>query len=171
MSLITRTVAAAFLLVAMLQGALAERLAAPQGETLLVMRGDIDSANPERAAHFDRAMLEAMPSVTITTNTVWSKGEVTFTGVPLRHLAALVGARGTTLHAVALNGFTIDIPLDDPRQDGAIVAYRADGEPLSVRSLGPLRLVYPYDSSPRYRSELVYFRSVWQLTALEVEAR
>ncbi|MDP5360810.1 MAG: oxidoreductase, partial [Paracoccaceae bacterium] len=33
---------------------------------------------------------------------------------------------------------------------------------------GPLWVVYPYDMSADYRSEVIYYRSIWQLDRIEV---
>lgn len=51
----------------------------------------------------------------------------------------------------------------DAQGHGLILAYLLDGQPMSVRDKGPLWLVYPYDASPAFRSEVIYSRSIWQL--------
>jgi hypothetical protein len=42
-----------------------------------------------------------------------------------------------------------------------------DGKTMSVRDKGPLWIIYPYDSSADYRTEVVYSRSIWQLDRIE----
>ncbi|RYH00603.1 oxidoreductase, partial [Salipiger sp. IMCC34102] len=39
---------------------------------------------------------------------------------------------------------------------------------MQVRDKGPLWIVYPYDDTPEYRSEVIYSRSIWQLDRIEV---
>ena len=60
------------------------------------------------------------------------------------------------------------MPLTDAVEGGPIVAYRMDGETMSVRDKGPLWIVYPYDSDADYRTEVIYSRSIWQLDRIEV---
>jgi hypothetical protein len=48
-----------------------------------------------------------------------------------------------------------------------MVAYAINDQPISVRTKGPLFVVYPFDSKPELQSNLYYERSIWQLKALE----
>jgi hypothetical protein len=40
---------------------------------------------------------------------------------------------------------------------------------MSLREKGPLWIIYPFDSSPEYQTELTYSRSIWQLNRIEVQ--
>jgi hypothetical protein len=40
---------------------------------------------------------------------------------------------------------------------------------MSLREKGPLWIIYPFDSSPEYQTELIYSRSIWQLNRIEVQ--
>jgi hypothetical protein len=91
-----------------------------------------------------------------------------FTGVSLATLLETVGATGETLRAVALNDYAVEIPAGDAVAGGPILAYEMDGAAMSVRDKGPLWIVYPYDLSAEYRTEVVYARSIWQLSEVEV---
>ena len=143
-------------------------LPAPEGEVVLTVTGDIAVTNEGDAAVFDVAMLEAMDPVTIETTTIWTDGVQTFTGVPLARLMEAVGAEGESLSATAINDYAVQIPSEDWVEDGPIVAYLANGEPMSVRTKGPLWIVYPYDDVAAYRSEVIYARSIWQLDRIAV---
>lgn len=142
---------------------------APTGQPILFVDGAISHTNVGVEAQFDLEALLAQPAVTFTTSTNWTEGMPTFTGVPLKALLEAVGATGTTVSAVALNNYAIDIPLDSLNDDAPIVAYHIDGKPFSRRDKGPLWIVYPYDSSADYRNDLVYGRSIWQLQRLTVK--
>lgn len=144
----------------------AEPLPRPEGEVLLTVSGAIAHTNDGDTARFDRAMLEAMEPVTIETTTIWTEGTQSFTGVPLSRLMEEVGAGGATLTATAINDYAVEIPGDDK---GAIIAYLNNGKAMSVRDKGPLWVIYPYDSSPDYRTEVIYSRSIWQLDRISVE--
>ncbi|WP_116082412.1 oxidoreductase [Tropicimonas sp. IMCC34011] len=146
----------------------AQELPAPTGETLLTVTGAIARTNDEGAALFDRAMLEGLEPVTIETETIWTEGPQTFTGVSLARLMDELGGEGETLMATAINDYAVEIPAGDAVEGGAIVAYLNNGEPMSVRGKGPLWIVYPFDASPDYRTEAIYSRSIWQLDRIDV---
>jgi len=126
-------------------------------ETLLT----VTHAGQEQA--YDMEALEALGAVTFETETIWTDGVQSFTGVPLKNLAEALDLEDGTLLASAINDYTVEIPLTDAVEGGPIIAYLNNGAPMSVREKGPLWIVYPYDSTPDYQSELIYSRSIWQL--------
>ena len=143
-------------------------LATPTGEEVLRIDGAITLTNADGAAIFDMDMLQALPAAEFQTTTQWTEGTKTFKGVPLKTLLESVGATGATITATALNSYRVDIPFDALKDDVPIVAYMIDGETFSRRDKGPLWIVFPYDSSAEYQTELVYGWSIWQLATLTV---
>lgn len=143
-------------------------LATPTGEQILTVDGAIANTNAKGSAQFDLDMLMAMPASSFETTTNWTDGKKTFTGVPLKALLESVGAEGATVTATALNNYSVEIPMDSITDDVPIVAYHIDGEPFSRRDKGPLWIVYPYDQSEEYRTDLVFGWSIWQLSKLSV---
>lgn len=163
----------ALVLVGVLVGVLsapaaAQTLPEPTGEVILTISGNIATTNAGETARFDLEMLEALPAHEFTTDTEWTEGTHTFRGVRLGTLMETVGASGDTIRAIALNDYAIEIPMSDATDGSALVAYRMDGKTMSVRQKGPLWVVYPYASDPRFRSDVIYSRSIWQLDRLEV---
>ena len=147
----------------------AAELAKPTGSVILTIRGDITQSNgPDNTALFDLALLDKLPQSSFVTTTIWTKGKLKFSGVSLRALLDAVGAKGTKLRLIALNDYSVEMPVTDAIVGGPILASRLDGRTLAVRDKGPLWLVYPYDDNSAYRSEVIYSRSVWQLKAIEV---
>ena len=163
-----RLVAVALLLSVSLLPAHAAPLAAPAGDVVLTISGGVAETNGDGEARFDMAMLKALPATEFTTTTIWTDGKIRFTGVLLKDLLAAVGAHGKTVHAVALNDYAIDMPLADAMSGGPLLAYAVNGQPMPVRDKGQLWIVYPYDSDAKYRSELAYSRSIWQLARIEI---
>ncbi len=163
-----RMLTAAYM-IAMLAPAHAEPLAAPSGKPILVVSGAISETNVDGTAQFDRAMLEAMGTVTVETRTPWYDGVRTFEGVRLDALMEAVGASGETVRAVALNDYVATMPVQDFARFGTILALKRDGEYMSVREHGPLFIIYPFDSDPELQSQTYFGRSVWQLAKLAVE--
>lgn len=114
------------------------------------------------------ADLVALPQVEFTTTTIWTEGELTFSGPSLSGLLATLGVENTDLEMTAINNYKVRIPREAIETDAPIIANRIDGEQFGVRQKGPLWLVYPYDAEERYRSETVFSYSIWQLTSIRV---
>lgn len=140
----------------------------PAGPPVLSLTGNIGQRNTADAADFDLAMLEKLPQHSITTTVPWYPTARTFTGVLLRDLLAAVGAQGSTLRAIALNDYRVDIPVKDAHDHDVIVAYRLDGQPMSVREKGPLVIMYPFDGVRELRNAVYFGRAAWQLRRIEV---
>ena len=115
----------------------------------------------------DRSDLSKLTVTSFDTSTIWTDGVHTFTGVSVKTLTDLIGVTNGMLRATAINNYAIEIPVSDAVNEGPIIAYLMDGKEMSVRDKGPLWIVYPYDASPDYRSEVVYSRSIWQLDRIE----
>jgi DMSO/TMAO reductase YedYZ molybdopterin-dependent catalytic subunit len=111
--------------------------------------------------------LRALPATTVTTDihcvTRWSRFDAGFVGVHWRELAALcrptASARFAIAHAEA--GFTSNVPLAALADEDALVAYEADGEPLTPEHGWPVRLLVP----SRY-----FWKSAKWLRGLELSA-
>lgn len=147
---------------------LAAPLATPKDKTILEVAGQINTANKDSTAVFDREMLEGLGMETVTTTTPWHTGPQKFEGVRLSKLMELVGAKGKTIKAVALNDYVTQIPIEDFEKFNPILALKREGEYMPVRDKGPLFIVYPYDSKSELKSQTYYGRSAWQLKRLEV---
>ena len=93
--------------------------------------------------------LRQLPAVEVTQDihcvTRWSKFDLTFKGVPWSAIKPLIGqqpsARFAIAHAEA--GFTSNVPIEFLEDERALLAYEADGEPLTKEHGWPLRLVIP----------------------------
>tara|TARA_R110000737_G_scaffold351725_1_gene394824 strand:- start:463 stop:891 length:429 start_codon:yes stop_codon:yes gene_type:complete len=107
--------------------------------------------------------LEALPVTEFETSTIWTDGPQVFRGVRMVDLLAHFGIEGGTLKLTAANDYSIEVPVDSFTDDGAILAYQRNGQTMTLRTKGPLWVVYPYDSSPKFQSEVIYSNSIWQL--------
>lgn len=149
-------------------GAMADTLAKPHGDVILTISGNIEHTNGEGIAEFDIDMLRELGGAVYETSTIWSEGQQKFTGVVLQALLEHVGATGTQLEAMAINDYKITIPVETIDEVAPIIAYERDDQPMSRRDKGPLWIVYPYDSSSDYRTEVIYSQSIWQLNRIAV---
>jgi DMSO/TMAO reductase YedYZ molybdopterin-dependent catalytic subunit len=122
----------------------------------------------EEEVVLDYDALRELPATEITVDihcvTRWSRFDTSFRGVHWRELAALAGpkpgARFVVAHAE--QGFTSNVPLEAIEADDALVAWEADGAPLTPEHGWPLRLVVP----SRY-----FWKSAKWLRALELRAQ
>jgi DMSO/TMAO reductase YedYZ molybdopterin-dependent catalytic subunit len=91
----------------------------------------------------------ALPATEITIDihcvTRWSRFDTTFRGVHWRDLAELVRPKPTARFVVAPaeQGFSANVPLAAIEDEHALLAWEADGEPLTAEHGWPLRLVVP----------------------------
>lgn len=146
----------------------AEPLPEPSGTVILTVSGDIPVTNVGESAQFDLDGLRALGLSSIETTTIWTDGKQVFQGVSLKDLLARLNATGGQVTAKAINDYSVVIPASDAADDGPIIAYMRNGVTMSVRDKGPLWIIYPYDSASRYRTEVIYSRSIWQLDRLEI---
>jgi hypothetical protein len=134
---------------------------------ILTISGKINATDSEFV--FDRTKLEALGMVSFETKTPWYKESVKFEGIPLDKLMTYVGASGDKVLAIALNDYSVEIPIEDFAKHHVILALKRDGEYMSVRDKGPLFVIYPFDSDPELRSQKFYSRSAWQVNRMVVK--
>jgi DMSO/TMAO reductase YedYZ molybdopterin-dependent catalytic subunit len=77
--------------------------------------------------------------------TRWSRFDARFRGVHWRELAKLAAPTSAAQFVVAHaeQGYTTNVPLASLEDENALLAYEAEGEPLTLEHGGPLRLVIP----------------------------
>ena len=131
------------------------------GDTVLTFKHEGE------VSEFDLDALVSMGAVEISTTTIWTDGVQTFTGVSLNTFLAEVDVTHGTLKATAVNDYAVEVPVEDAVDGGPIIAYLSNGEHMSLRDKGPLWIIYPYDSDPKYQTEVIFSRSIWQLDRLE----
>ncbi|WP_134499474.1 molybdopterin-dependent oxidoreductase [Microvirga pakistanensis] len=144
-------------------------LPAPKERPILTVSGNISVTNQGNTAVFDRAMLEAVGTVSFETETPWYSEPVKFEGVPLAKLMQHLGAKGEHIVVTALNDYSSDIPFTDIMKYNVILATKQNGQYMSVRDKGPLFIVYPFDSDPELKHQTYYGRSVWQVSKIAVK--
>ena len=146
----------------------------PAEQVVLTISGNISRFNSEKSessqpvAALDLAMLEALGSEEISTKTPWTEGDTRFEGVRLSDLLELVGARSNQLTLAGLDSYSADINTIDFNRYPIIVAYKRDAEYMTVRSLGPLWLMFPFDQYPELLTEANKAAAVWQLISIVV---
>ena len=149
--------------------AIADSLSTPTGKVVLTISGKIGERNSPQGVQFDMAMIEKLPQHSFTTLTPWEKQPIQFTGPLLRDVLAAVKAQGTVIKAMALNDYQSSIPVEDATKFDMVMALKMNGQPIPVKTKGPLFIVYPFDAKPELRSAVYYERSPWQVKSLTLE--
>ena len=119
---------------------------------------------------FNIRQLEEIGTEVVETTTIWTDGVQTFVGVPLNLLLDHLEVTSGELVARAINDYAISFPVEEALEPGPIIAFLRNGEQMTVRDKGPLWIIYPYDSSEEFQSEVIYARSIWQLNRIEIRA-
>jgi DMSO/TMAO reductase YedYZ molybdopterin-dependent catalytic subunit len=123
------------------------------------------SGEVERPLTLTWAQLLELPSRKVTVDihcvTRWSRFDTTFKGVHWSELAKLVAPKPSAHFVVAHaeQGFTSNMPLAAIEDESALIAYEADGEPLTPDHGWPVRLLVP--------SRYLWKSAKW-LTGIEV---
>lgn len=148
---------------------LAAQLEPPTDPVVLTIDGAITNTNGPTGASYDRAMLIGLGIETVATTTHFTQGNQNFEGVRLRKILDAVGARGSILTATALDGYSVDIPIEDADRFEVFLAMKWNGAIMRVRTKGPIWIIYPISRFPETNNEIYSARSVWQLTKLTVK--
>ncbi|WP_162651705.1 molybdopterin-dependent oxidoreductase [Lentilitoribacter sp. Alg239-R112] len=137
---------------------------ADQSGTILTVR-----ENATTIQVFDFEALSTMKSTKFETTTIWTEGVQSFEGVPLKTLLEDLKITDGMVLATAVNDYAVEIPISEISSSAPVIAYKQNGERMSLRDKGPLWLVYPYDAHPEFQTEVTYSRSIWQLNRIEVK--
>lgn len=147
----------------------AQTLAKPKGPILLTVSGLISQRNAGDTAVFDADMLDALAGSKFMTSSSWNKNAVTFEGPLLKSILQAVGAKGQRLKMTATDRYEVSVPISDATLFDPVLARWVDGKELTLRTMGPLFMMYPFDSKPQIKSDIYYARSIWQLDRIVVE--
>jgi len=137
-------------------------------EVVLVIKEQAASINSEKGLSLTLKQLRSLPQVEITTHTRWTQGEKHFKGPLLRDVLALKTKQFKQVRAVAINGYRVEIPSQDYLNFDVILALYEGEKPLTLRTKGPIWIIYPWSDSPELERGVYYARAVWQLSKLEV---
>ncbi len=140
---------------------------APSGEVILTLTGKVGLPNAGRTVRLDMAGIEAFGAETVELYEPFQKTRMSFRAVPLARVLDAAGVPGgaATLHAVALNDYRVDIPVDVARGDGVLLATAdGDGSAIPGEDGGPIRIVFA-DGAPGADNDDYW---IWSLARLDV---
>lgn len=96
-----------------------------------------------KAAQFDFDALTSLDSVKV--NADFPKGQDIheYEGPLLVDVLKAAGATGETVTMQALDGYAIEVPLEELKAAGAVVALKRDGVAFGIGDFGPTQIVFP----------------------------
>ncbi|MGY2893368.1 molybdopterin-dependent oxidoreductase [Deinococcus sp. UYEF24] len=130
-------------------------------DTVFELRG------PVGRRRFTAAQLQALPAVQYRATQPQLRQSVLYTGVPLRDLARLAGLDGRPLRIEADDQFGATIEPEDYQAFPVMLAYLADGQPITTAQKGPFEVVFPNEQHQK-RFQGNGSRWVWFATTLTV---
>lgn len=143
-------------------------LAPPSGEVLLIVDGAISNTNVDNAAHLDLAALQSLPRHEFSSRNPWQEGVQHFAGVRLSDLLEFLGAESSEFLAYGFDDYKAEFEGVDVERYPVLLAWEHNGELISLRELGPLRIMFPFDDYPELQTNLSEAMSVWQLVRMTV---
>lgn len=141
----------------------------PAGEVLLSISSSqpLLQSNVGNELQLDREQLSQFDMVSVKTATRWTDGISVYRGPLLRDVLKVVGIKSNLVSAIAFNEYQVEIPYEDFQNYNVILAMERDGVPLTVRSKGPLWVIYPWSDFSELDKDEFYSRSIWQLVHLK----
>ena len=111
--------------------------------------------------------LHGLVQYDLTTSTPWYDNETTFRGPLMRDVLALANFNSDTILATAVNDYRVEIPMQDVLEHDVVLAHTINAQRLTIRTRGPLFVIYPFDQVAGLRLSTYYSRCIWQLTHIE----
>lgn len=139
-------------------------------EAVFTVTGLVGAVNQGSQIVMDLASIEAAGLVDYTVLDPFLSTNITYRGPLFSDLLDLwqVSPDATTLHMVALNDYTVDIPVALVRDYPIVFAIQADGQYMPVADRGPAMVVLPYDhfEFDRPASDAMW---IWQVESIDIQ--
>lgn len=165
--LLTLLLCAGILLSAIATLSVANATQSSDKKTLLTVYGNISNAS-DGPLEIDYQTLAELESTSFTSTAPWLDGPVEFKGVRVSTFLKHIGAKSNQFEAIALNDYRFTLSEIDFDKYPIIIAYEKDKKQLSVRTQGPLLIMFPFDDYPELLTEKNKAASVWQLLEINI---
>ena len=142
-----------------------QALAAPAGDVILTVTGDIETPNVDDACQFDAELFDQY-AIEQTLDDPWMGDGLVYRGLTLATIWELCGgsAEAEVATLVAKDGMAIEIAAADLMEWPIMIAYQVDGEDLVDELGGPVKLVFPADARETYVDE----QWMWWLVEIQI---
>ncbi len=110
-----------------------------------------------------------LPHQSINTDLPWIEGKSTFIGVELEDLLKIVGIEmPQQVTFVALNNYKVSVQKDDFLRYKPIIAFKKDGQFMSVRKKGPYWLIFPLSENKEIDNTSYHAKMIWQIKEIKL---
>lgn len=118
---------------------------------------------------FTRADLLAMEQRTIETGNDFVDGTAKFRGPLAASVVEMIGHAGAKkVTLTSVTDFSVTVDIAELKKYQAILALEMNGKALTLRTRGPIWLIYPMDLYPELSDPAFNSRLVWQLEVIEL---
>lgn len=171
----------------MIETAAAQQAENPaQGPVLLTISSKVDSPNrggvdPEvdkfldyseadfdAATQFDYSALQKLSFVKAQADFPRDGDIQEFEGPLLADVLAAAGAKGNTLTLTALDGYAVEVKVQEMIAQGAILAVKRNGEHFALGGFGPTQIVFPRAQRADLR-DMPDDNWIWSIYHIKVE--
>lgn len=122
----------------------------------------------DKAMTFDAASLSKLPSVTVKADFPLGGDVHTYEGPLLADVLEAAGAFGDKVTIQALDGYAMEVPLEEMLAQGAVLAMKRNGAPFSIGGFGPTQIVFPRAERAELQ-DMPDDRWVWSVFHIKVE--
>lgn len=147
-----------------------DTIPAPTDNIILTVTGKIGTSNRDGAIVMDRDMIESVGEVEYKVTDPFENKPYTYRGPLMSDLLSLwqVPDDAQTLEVVALDDYTVDIPIAEVRKYPVLFALQQEGEYMPTSTRGPAMLVFPYDN---FEFDPAVYNDYWswQIKSIEVK--
>lgn len=125
----------------------------------------------DQVLELEREQIAALPQASLTTGTTLHPDPARWEGPLLRDVLALLDVPADEVVPIRISSwddYHVELTNEDFNRWDVMLAWRVNGQELTVEELGPLRLVYPLDQFEELRDQRFHYRWVWLLSTIEV---
>lgn len=125
--------------------------AAPSGEPIITISGELGATNADDNFDFDEAMFSENKTELVI-NDPWLGDGLKYSGMTLASILEVVKApdSATTMTIVARDGFELEIPIEDAQNMDILLVHWNDGKALSDDDGGPVKLAFSEKARETY---------------------
>jgi len=119
---------------------------------------------------YSLAQIESIGMKTLKTNTYWPEDDGVYEGILLKDfLKTLNSEKADSIKLTALDNYSCEILKKDWDTWPVIIATRRNGTPLSLRTKGPLRIIYPKFLGGKLDEKDRTIQWIWAIKSIEIK--
>jgi len=138
----------------------------PASESTLL---NIYSASQAIDEKYTLKQLQQLPQHDIETIIPWTNETHRYRGPYLEDVFTLANVKGEWLTMYALDHYQISVNFKKIKKYKPILALQVDGKLLTIRSKGPIWLIFPMSDYEELNAAIYHDYMVWQLLKISVE--